>query len=244
MNNCEKYENLISLYLDDMLLATEVEELLEHLDSCENCHAYYTDLKCIKESIKNIKIEYPEDLTTSILDKIQLNKEVQIVQYKPRKQKVFYGMLASCACAAILISTSSFYNNNIDTTNGTVSYSKDAEPQNMDMDTGMTVNGFIVDGEPIQSFPADVKSFRNEILLDEYAFVYEFEGYADITGITERILHIDGSVTYLEVANTISNIESLIKKLETYDYEYLAIDNNEFRINKDAKNGIFIINKK
>lgn len=279
MNKCDKFENLISLYVDDMLLNSEIEELLEHLDACDHCHDYYADLKRTKESLKNIKIEYPEDLTQSILDKIQQNKEVQIVQYKPPKRKAFYGLLASCACLAIIVSTSSFSfssSSNDSANTLTMSTSTTTIARSSSTTTEESVEGSdniaasaptgVMDSEIAvidESAPADMPAAtesqveqdyaandvlaeddalaNQDILLDDYAFVYEFSGTEELGDINGKILYFEENLIYLEVENTISVIESVVTALENSLYEPVAVDQNDYRISSEATSGIFII---
>lgn len=280
MNKCDKFENLCSLYIDDMLLNTEIEELLEHLDSCDRCHDYYADLKRTKDSLKNLKIEYPEDLTQSILDKLQQNREVQIVQYSPPKRKIFYGLLATCACLAIVISTTSFsFSNKSDTTaeltmsTSTTTIERasgtpasigtiDAVPEssniaNADYGIATIEEDPVAPDMPIYDSPASESSVsssalaepeiatfsHSELLLDDYAFVYEFEGTENIEIVGGKILHYDDNLIYLEIDNTISLIEGVITTLEENQYELMEVDQNEFRISTEATSGIFIIHK-
>ncbi|MFI3226299.1 MAG: zf-HC2 domain-containing protein [Clostridia bacterium] len=283
MNKCDKYENLISLYLDDMLLNSEIEDLLEHLDSCDRCHDYYADLKRTRDSLKNLKIEYPEDLSQSILDKIQQNKDVQIVQYTPPKRKAFYALLATCACLAIVISTTSFdlgFGNKKDTatslstTTTTMSIERSSStPTSNSQSQEASIETFsepmaIADAETetltdveevvpsygtaevfdIQSSISEAvdslqsSSFSNsELLLDDYAFVFEFEGIENIDDISGKILFYEDNLIYLEVENTISLIENVIITLENYNYEMMTVDLNDYRISSEATSGIFII---
>lgn len=285
MNKCDKYESLCSLYIDDMLLNTEVEDLLEHLDTCDNCHNYYIDLKRTKDSLKNLKIEYPEDLSSSILDKIQQNKEVQIVQYSPPRRKALYAILASCACFAIIVSSSSFnlpFSNTINSTTDmstavtTMSVerssstsaeapedtlytggSETTEAEVNDAGVNTLLPNTVAQGEMVEEDVqlADKSEVveeatneltkpefsRSELLLDDYAFVYEFEGDKNIGDIDGKILYLNETSIYLEVENTISIIESIVTVLEDNDYELLQVDQNEFRISTEANSGIFII---
>lgn len=268
MSDCSKYEDFCSLYIDDMLLNTEIEELLEHLDTCESCTQYYSELKNIKENIKNIKIEYPEDLSISILEKIQQNKDVQIVHYTPPKKKAFYALLASCACIAITlgISSSGFSFSQTNKASYSVDMSETIEysindatndislASSMDIDESIQVkisdlpaNSYDHENPiAISVYGSDVPiepQVESEILLDEYSFVYKFKGISNINDITGKILYVNDDVTYLEVENTISNIEKVIKTLEANQYSMIETDQNEFIINTDSPIGIFIIYK-
>lgn len=270
MKKCEDFENKISLYIDEMLLNNEIEELLEHFDECESCYAYYKDLKNIREDLKKIPIEYPENLTESILDKIHENKDVQIVQYVPPKKNVFYALLAICASVALMVITSSFSdlfikkfddliinpdvvyiedfdeNHTDDTLIAMASISnkdiRTIEENSEEFQISEIFNSPVILSEELEEIPTSINEFTiNDILYDDYAFVFEFEGTKHIDDISGKVIHLNENKTYLEVENTLSSIENIIKTLEQYDYTLIESDLNNFSINQDALNGIFII---
>lgn len=105
IDNCNKWQEYISLYTDDLLNSEEILELLEHLDECDECHKLYLQVKQIKENLKGIEIKYPENLTESIMSKIEFEKDEEIVQIKPPRRKFQYIGLVACACFAIIFSS-------------------------------------------------------------------------------------------------------------------------------------------
>lgn len=105
MANCDKYEEYISLHIDEILPNDQLLDLLEHIEDCKKCHCLYRDLKKISNEFKNQEIIYPEDLSENILDYIQKNKETEIVQYIPKKRGAYYGILGIAASIALVFAS-------------------------------------------------------------------------------------------------------------------------------------------
>ena len=73
--NCNKAQELISLYLDNKLSSQSVSELTKHFDKCVKCKQDYITLKRIKTILSNSpKKEVSSDFTSSVMAKIK-NKE-------------------------------------------------------------------------------------------------------------------------------------------------------------------------
>ena len=73
--NCNKAQELISLYLDDKLSSQSISELKKHFTECSKCQQDYLTLKKIKGILANTpKQEVSPDFTTSVMNKIK-NKE-------------------------------------------------------------------------------------------------------------------------------------------------------------------------
>lgn len=73
--NCNKAQELISLYLDDKLSSQSVSELKKHFTECSKCKQDYLTLKKIKSILSNTpKQEVSSNFTASVMNKIK-NKE-------------------------------------------------------------------------------------------------------------------------------------------------------------------------
>lgn len=118
--NCNKAQELISLYIDNKLSSQEITELNVHLEKCEKCKQDYTALKNIKNILANTpKKEVSANFTDSVMSKIK-NKE-----YLEKKDNVvFFGAfnsmkkkLVMAAGFLFVVASSSFFfmngNNNI-----------------------------------------------------------------------------------------------------------------------------------
>lgn len=228
---CQKFEDLISLYIDDMISPLELEDLLEHLDTCDECRSYYNDLKSSKEAFKNINIDYPEELTSKILDSIEKNKKIQLVGYKPKKLKPLYGVLVACACFALIYSASSFYMQPLP------SLPEDNfEPMLMMSDeTDMPVSS------PMQSRGIPISI--NDILSDDFAFILEFMGSNEIKNHNGTIIYSDDNTICIEVENSIPVIESMISTLKNLKYQETITEHSTHIINTESDHGIFVIHK-
>lgn len=70
--NCKKFEELISLHLDNKLSAVQADELMKHLDNCSKCKQFYNDLVKVKKilSAPKPKISISPNFTDSVMQSI------------------------------------------------------------------------------------------------------------------------------------------------------------------------------
>ncbi len=72
---CDKYEEMAHLYVDKELGLDESTKLLRHIDSCESCKQYFTELNYIKNSISELPdLEIPAGFHSNLMKKIQHEK--------------------------------------------------------------------------------------------------------------------------------------------------------------------------
>ncbi len=84
--NCNKAQEMISLYIDNRLSAQSVSELKKHFTECQKCKQDYITLKNIKTILsKSPKKEVSADFTASVMSKIK-NKE-----YEKKDNVVMFG---------------------------------------------------------------------------------------------------------------------------------------------------------
>ncbi len=70
--NCNKAQELISLYLDNKLSSQSISELKKHFTECSKCQQDYLTLKKIKNILSNTpKQEVSSDFTASVMSKIK-----------------------------------------------------------------------------------------------------------------------------------------------------------------------------
>lgn len=75
--NCNKAQEMISLYIDNKLSSQSVNELKKHFTECSKCKQDYVMLKNIRTILSNSpKKEVSADFTASVMSKIK-NKEYQ-----------------------------------------------------------------------------------------------------------------------------------------------------------------------
>ncbi len=70
--NCKKFEEQISLHLDNKLSAVEADELMKHLDNCSKCKQFYNDLAKVKNILSSPKpkISISPNFTDSVMQSI------------------------------------------------------------------------------------------------------------------------------------------------------------------------------
>ncbi len=94
MQDCSKYDAMLSAYLDGELHGKEAKELEKHLRTCEECQKYLALLKSVKEGLKEELPPAPETLRQGIAYKLELEK---------KRQKLYFGAFGRwTAIAAVL----------------------------------------------------------------------------------------------------------------------------------------------
>ena len=84
--NCNKAQELISLYLDNKLSSQSISELKKHFTECSKCKQDYITLKNIKTILSNSpEKEVSADFTASVMSKIK-NKD-----YEKKDNVVMFG---------------------------------------------------------------------------------------------------------------------------------------------------------
>ncbi len=72
---CNKYQDDISMYVDDMLTQEDAKILEEHINFCESCKQDYENLITLKNAMQSIDdIDFPENLHESIMSKVNESK--------------------------------------------------------------------------------------------------------------------------------------------------------------------------
>ena len=98
---CEKYRELISLYIDGELNESEENELLEHIKNCPLCEKELKELTAISEMLKSAeKEEPPKNFHNDVMAKIRQS------QAKPAKKKrswAKYTGIAASICALLIV---------------------------------------------------------------------------------------------------------------------------------------------
>ena len=84
--NCNKAQELISLYLDNKLSSQSISELKKHFTECSKCEQDYLTLKKVKNILANTpKQEVSSNFTASVMSKIK-NKE-----YEKKDNVIMFG---------------------------------------------------------------------------------------------------------------------------------------------------------
>ena len=99
MSECEKYQALISEMLDDELNESEKAQLAEHLRICPECVSLYKAFSGLSQCIKEDCAEMPSEVHENIIAEIRRAD----IKKKNQKRKPFKALIATAACAALII---------------------------------------------------------------------------------------------------------------------------------------------
>lgn len=99
MQDCSRYDELLSAYLDGEVSAEEKQEIEAHLDSCADCRRYLSLLRTMQENLQQDLPAPPEKLRQGVMYKIGLEQK--------RKGFMFgafgkWTVLAAMCCLAVL----------------------------------------------------------------------------------------------------------------------------------------------
>lgn len=108
MRTCEKYETLVSAFIDGTLTEGEWERLMEHMASCSACQQYFNDQIAIHDALTALEAEAPEDFTETVMAKVRLTAQNGPEVEKPKKKHIVFphwrqwaAVAACCAVAAL-----------------------------------------------------------------------------------------------------------------------------------------------
>ena len=100
MENCNKYQERISAFLDGMLPEGERLELMEHLESCADCRTYFDDQLTIHAALAGPEAQAPAGFCEQVMSRVKETK-----QDKPEKKVIAFPIwrrwAATAACCAI-----------------------------------------------------------------------------------------------------------------------------------------------
>jgi len=121
MNECGKFEDLISAYIDGEVTSEERAELMAHVENCPHCAellAIYTDISLIASE----DVEPPEELLAGVMAEVH---KINAKKAAPaKKAKVIYlrwAAIAACAALVIFAGTRFMPGTNLDSATGGVS---------------------------------------------------------------------------------------------------------------------------
>ena len=104
MSGCEKYAELMNRYLDGDLPASQISDLLDHLDSCASCRNRFDALKIMAFEMRHMQIEPPKALHGQIMEAARRS-----TQRRPRSCLKTAFALAACAAALVLTINGTFF---------------------------------------------------------------------------------------------------------------------------------------
>ena len=102
MSRCDKYMEMVSLYIDGELPEGEVPELMEHLAECDDCRKYYEAFSQISGAMQEVPA--PEGFTASVMEAVRSEARAkEAPAAKPRRRVRIARYAALAACLALVI---------------------------------------------------------------------------------------------------------------------------------------------
>ena len=99
--SCEKYEPMISAFLDGELSEEERVDVAAHLAACPGCQRYFDDLVAIHDALEQEEVPVPEDFAASVMARVRETpqEERRVIAF-PRWKR-WAALAACCALAAL-----------------------------------------------------------------------------------------------------------------------------------------------
>ena len=101
--DCEKYYELISLYIDGMLSGKQLKELEKHIEKCRQCREEVSILQKISKDMVDLEqITLPDNFHKELMEKINENS-INSLKSLPTNKKWYFNMRFVSAVAAVFI---------------------------------------------------------------------------------------------------------------------------------------------
>lgn len=100
MNECERFEEMISALLDGELSAEEEAEVRAHMEHCPECRAMYEAFAAVGEAIGTQEV--PATLHSGIMDKVHAAEKARRTQHTIVRLRP---ILAAAACLIVVVGT-------------------------------------------------------------------------------------------------------------------------------------------
>lgn len=110
MGACERYEELISAFIDGALAEEDRSALSEHMSGCAACQAYFDDMIAIHEAMDTESVQAPEDFVDTVMAKVR-----ETPQERPGRNVILlrswrrWAAAAAC-CAIVALGIWNFHN--------------------------------------------------------------------------------------------------------------------------------------
>ena len=99
MKCCEQYAAALSAFVDGELSENEKEEVLSHVEHCQNCREYLSELMIVHTMFEEMpELDAPEGFSERVLERVHEEK-----RERSRHRRAWPRMLA--ACFALLVVT-------------------------------------------------------------------------------------------------------------------------------------------
>ena len=151
MQDCSKYDIMISTSLDGTLNKKDARELEKHLASCADCRKYKQLLETIRDGLREDLPDPPEALREGIMYKVGLEKH----------RKLHFGALGRWTAIAAVLCVVIFGVVNLNGSGVMKSAAPEAAPASLANNGGTTYGVMSMDAQ------AEEESAQDSILLDE-----------------------------------------------------------------------------
>ena len=102
MNDCEKYQELISRMLDEDLSRAERDDLAEHVRRCPDCAAVYVAFRSLSESVGGELDEVPHELHEKIMSDAR-RENLRLKNKSATANRRWHYVLTAAACLVLVV---------------------------------------------------------------------------------------------------------------------------------------------
>lgn len=103
MSVCKEYEARISALIDDELTLEERIRVLEHLDACPDCKAYWDDLLAMRDILCAQEVSAPAGFCDAVMTRVRETKQETVQEKKVLHLPQWKRFAALAACCAVVM---------------------------------------------------------------------------------------------------------------------------------------------
>ncbi len=100
---CKEYEARISALIDDELTIEERIEVLEHLDRCPACRAYWEDLLAMRDVLRAEETPAPAGFADAVMARVHVTEQEKAPEKKILRFPQWRRYAALAACFAVVL---------------------------------------------------------------------------------------------------------------------------------------------
>ena len=100
---CKEYEARISALIDDALTIDERIDVLEHLDNCPACRAYWEDLLSLRDLLRTEETSAPVGFSGAVMARVRETKQEKAPERKVLSFPQWKRFAALAACCAVVL---------------------------------------------------------------------------------------------------------------------------------------------
>lgn len=226
----QHYHELCSRYVDENVTEEEKAELLNHIQTCENCAAYLQALTKVGRELSHMGSgSMPESLKETILDAVRLKAEQASYGYKKRKYIPMFALAGMALVFVVLICSGVL--------GGMFANSSDAYADSLLAGSASTGKGTVLDFDAIH-IPDSVTS-------GSYSFAIAAMGEMAMPELSTEAELIamddDTGAAYYTIDSDVGSAEHLCQNLESFGYTTCSIDSSQIVISGSAPAGLIVV---